>query len=290
MPDGGGKWLARAKINLFLHVTGRRPDGYHCLHSLVVFTDLGDVLTVAPSEDLTLSISGPFADDLACEDDNLVLRAARLLAEAAGIEARARIHLEKVLPVAAGIGGGSADAAATILALCDLWRIEMSDRELRGVAARLGADVPVCLNSRPSLISGIGHDIAPVRLLPPFALLLVNANQALATAEVFNQLAKAFAPSTPWPKTPVSDLAAALATTRNDLEPPARQLAPVIVQVLESLTPLPGCRLARMSGSGATCFGLFDSITEARAAASTLTDRQPDWWVEASSVAGLSQC
>ncbi len=289
MAGNGRQWPARAKINLYLHVNGRRADGYHCLDSLIVFASLADTITVEASDDLTLIIDGPFAAGLPVDQNNLVLQAAESLARAAGIQARARIKLHKILPVAAGLGGGSADAAATLLALRALWQLPIDDATLHTLAARLGADVPVCLTTQPSLIGGIGHAVRPAPLLPCFALLLVNPGQAVSTAAVFKALQNTFTPSRPWQESAsqAAALAQALAQRRNDLEPAARQLAPVIGDVIEAVAALPHCRLARMSGSGATCFGLFDNLTHAEAAAGKLAAARADWWVQACSIEGL---
>ncbi len=298
MANSGKSWPARAKINLFLHVTGRRPDGYHCLESLVVFADLADLIEIESSNDLSLTIRGPFAAGLPADQGNLVLQAALLLAKDTGSVPRGRIILTKNLPVAAGIGGGSADAAATLLALRSLWQVAMDDAALHDLAAELGADVPVCLGSRPAMISGIGHDLMGVEALPPCALLLVNPNQAVRTADVFAQLQPPYA--TPhcldraWPtKSAPESAASSVATltevlnrTRNDLEPAARTLAPVIGEVLADISALRHCRLARMSGSGATCFGLFDDLSAARAASGELAGQRPDWWIGSSSIQG----
>lgn len=283
---GGGRWEARAKINLYLHVTGRRTDGYHCLDSLVVFAKLADIIEVEANSDLALSVDGPFAIGLPTDQNNLVLQAANSLAKAAGVPARARIKLHKKLPVAAGLGGGSADAAATLLALRALWDIPIDDIAMKSLAARLGADVPVCLATRPSMISGIGHDVSPAPPLPTFALLLVNPGQALATATVFEGLQNPFASSRPWLESleHPAELAQSLTHRRNDLEPVARRLAPVIGEVIDALAALPRCRLARMSGSGTTCFGLFDDLAGAEIAAKILAAARTDWWVRASEI------
>ena len=289
MSGAGGQWRAHAKINLYLHVNGRRADGYHCLNSLIVFASLGDIIEVEASDDLALTMDGPFAAGLPVDQNNFVLQAATSLARVAGIQARARIRLHKTLPVAAGLGGGSADAAATLLALRALWQLPIDDTALHALAAQLGADVPVCLTARPSLIGGIGHAVQPAPPLPCFALLLVNPGQAVSTAAVFEDLQNAFAPSLPWRESTgqAAALAQALAQRRNDLEPAARRLAPVIGDVIETVAALPHCRLARMSGSGATCFGLFDELNHAETAAGKLAAARTDWWVQASAVEGI---
>jgi 4-diphosphocytidyl-2-C-methyl-D-erythritol kinase len=266
---------APAKVNLALHVTGRRNDGYHRLDSLVVFAEVGDVLRARAGGDLSLTVTGRFAAALATEPDNLVLRAARALAAAAGIAATAALTLEKNLPVASGIGGGSADAAAALRLLARLWRIAPPDPVL---ALRLGADVPVCLAGRPARMGGIGEALSAIPALPPCGLALVNPGVGVATREVFAARAGAFSPPLPapeaWPD--AAALAGWLARERNDLEAPALRVQPAIGGVLAAVRARPGCLLARMSGSGATCFGLFADPAAAAAAADALA--RPGWW------------
>jgi 4-diphosphocytidyl-2-C-methyl-D-erythritol kinase len=266
---------ACAKINLFLHVTGRRPDGYHLLDSLVVFADVGDVLCAEPAETLSLAVDGPFAAALSNEPDNLVLRAARALAPP---RAGARLMLTKNLPVASGIGGGSADAAAGLRLLCRMWGLERSDEELAELALDLGADVPVCLASRPARMSGIGERLAPAPRLPLCGIALVNPGIAVATADVFQARQGAWSEPAGLPDAwdSAASMAVDLQTLRNDLEAPAMWLQPLIGDVLTVLTALPACRLARMSGSGATCFALFDTPAAAALAARQLA--RPGWW------------
>ena len=271
--------FAPAKINLTLHVTGRRADGYHLLDSLVVFAGVGDRITVAPSPAIGLTITGPFAAGLPQGSDNLVLRAARLMDGARG----AALKLEKCLPPASGIGGGSSDAAATLRLLSRLWGLALPDR---AAAARLGADVPACLEApRPCRMGGIGEKLSGLPALPPAWLVLVNPGIALATPAVFAALDRCDGAPMPaalphWPDT--AALAAFVQGQRNDLEPAARQIAPAISDVLAALDRQAGCLLARMSGSGATCFGLFASESAARSAARRL-DR-PGWWVAAAAM------
>ena len=268
---------APAKVNLSLAVTGRRPDGYHLLDSLVVFGPAADVLHASPARSLSLTVEGPFAPGLAAEADNLVLRAARALAAWAGRPAQAALVLEKHLPVASGIGGGSADAAAALRVLCRLWRVQPGPDALSAMALRLGADVPVCLGSRPSHMTGVGEGVAPLPPLPACGLLLVNPSVAVSTAEVFRRREAGFSTATPlpsaWPD--AAALVKSLADRSNDLQEAACILAPVIRTVLAALTALPGCLLARMSGSGATCFGLFADPAEAARAGSALPS---PWW------------
>lgn len=274
--------LARAKLNLALHVTGQRADGYHLLDSLVVFADLGDGIAVEPAPELSLTIDGPMAAGLSAGEDNLVLRAARLLGPGRG----AAIRLTKRLPVASGIGGGSADAAATLSALADLWGMALPDA---GRVLALGADVPVCLAGRPARMQGIGEVVTPLPdPLPPAALVLVNPGIAVSTPEIFRRLQRK--DNAPLPASlpqfaHLAQLADFLSAQRNDLQPPAEALAPVLATVVAALAAEPGARFARMSGSGATCFALFDDLGQARAAAARLQARNHGWWVQAGMLA-----
>ncbi len=274
---------AWAKINLTLQITGRRPDGYHELNSLVVFAEVGDRLTFAPADDgaVTLGIEGPFASGLRDEPDNLVLRAARALAAEAAVETGAVLTLTKNLPVASGIGGGSADAAAALRGLARLWDLSLPAERLEALALQLGADVPVCLRGVPVVMSGIGERLEPVPALPPLWFVLVNPGVALSTAEVFagreGDFAQAAEPLLP----PIGLVALVdwLAARPNDLQAAACRLAPAVVEVLDALDDLSDCLLARMSGSGATCFGLFESEEAAQHAAEALALQHPHWWV-----------
>ena len=271
--------LAPAKVNLALHVTGRRADGYHLIDSLVVFPRLGDLIEAEPAAGLSLAIAGAFARDLGAGADNLVLRAALALRRPGD---GAALRLTKSLPVAAGIGGGSADAAAALRLLARLWQAP-----LPGPAAllRLGADLPVCLAGRSCRMRGIGETLAPLAL-PPFWLVLANPGVPLATAAVFAGLPRRDNPPLAAPPAlpDAAALAAFLAAQRNDLEIPAAALAPPIAEARAALAAQPGCRLARMSGSGATCFGLFAAGPEALAAAAALIRARPGWWVAAAPV------
>ncbi len=271
--------FAPAKINLYLHVVGRRTDGYHLLDSLAVFAGAGDYLSAEPAADFSLTVTGPFAAGLDAEADNLVLRAGHALAGAAGMAPYGRLVLEKNLPVASGIGGGSADAAAALRLLSSLWGLDRPAEELTALAAGLGADVPVCLSSTPMRMQGVGEHLTPVPRLPPFGVVLVNPGVAVATPAVFKARSGAFSETARLPAQwkDAASLAAWLSGTRNDLEQPARALAPVIGDVLAALRADPGCLLARMSGSGATCFGLFDTASIAETAATGLA--RPGWWV-----------
>ncbi|MCX8477583.1 MAG: 4-(cytidine 5'-diphospho)-2-C-methyl-D-erythritol kinase [Sphingomonas sp.] len=258
--------IARAKLNLALHVRARRPDGYHEIETLFAFVEQGDVLRVTPADAPAFRITGPFAGALAGEGDNLVTRAATRFAEAFGGGAHA-IELEKHLPVASGIGGGSADAAATLRALARLRDVALDDTRLFAIADGLGSDVPACLLGKTALGRGRGERLQPVPGWPGVPVLLVNPGVAVSTAEVFRR----------WDGVDRGPLGADPLQGRNDLEAPARAIAPVIGEVLALLAAQPGVTLARMSGSGATCFALFETV-EARAAAAVAADR-PGWWI-----------
>lgn len=276
---------ARAKLNLYLRVVGRRADGYHLLDSLVAFCDLADTIAVEPAGGLTLTIDGPLAGALAGEplEGNLVLRAARVLAGRAGIAPKAAIRLTKCIPVAAGLGGGSADAAAALLALVDLWRVAMPEDELFDLAATLGADVPMCLAGRAAQVSGVGERIAPAVALPAAALLLVNPGKPLPTPAVFTAHARAGAAhsiAAPLDVAPpdVATLGRLLVARGNDLTEAARAVVPPVADVLGALSGTNGCRIAQMSGSGATCFALYDDITMAEAARAIIQRDHATWW------------
>jgi 4-diphosphocytidyl-2-C-methyl-D-erythritol kinase len=261
--------LARAKLNLALHVLGRGLDGYHELDTVFAFAEEGDRLRGEPAETLTLRIEGPFAASLGLGEDNLVLRAARALAERFGVSAGAALTLEKRLPVAAGLGGGSADAAAALRLLARLWRLPAGEAELLDIACRLGADVPACVVSRTVRGTGRGDRLQPIQ--PVFAnapLLLVNPGVELSTAEVFRRWSGSG--SGPLPSDPRS--------ASNDLEAPAIALAPIVGRVLEQLRSCRGTLLVRMSGSGATCFALFDSDDARDAADAAIAAAEPRWW------------
>ncbi|MFQ5774252.1 MAG: 4-(cytidine 5'-diphospho)-2-C-methyl-D-erythritol kinase [Kiloniellaceae bacterium] len=291
-PCGAVRRRAWAKVNLFLHVTGRRADGYHELDSLIVFAGVGDDLEIRPSTDLTLAVDGPFAAALSAAGapgpgaGNLVLHAAEILRARCGVAAGARLRLTKSLPVAAGLGGGSADAAAALRGLARLWALELSDAELARLGAALGADVPVCLAGRPSLVGGIGDRIAPAPPVPPAWLVLVNPGAPLATGAVYAARHGPFARPAEWSGAAADavEFAARLAERRNDLEPAARALAPEVGQALAALAGTADCLLARMSGSGATCFGLYARRERARAAAAHIAAERPAWWVRAAPV------
>ncbi|WP_454882736.1 4-(cytidine 5'-diphospho)-2-C-methyl-D-erythritol kinase [Sphingomonas oryzagri] len=266
---------AYAKINLALHVRRRRADGYHDIETLFAFCEDGDELTVDPAAGLSLVISGPFGEGLSAGEDNLVLRAAAMLREEAGVEPGAAIRLDKRLPIASGIGGGSADAAATLRLLVRFWDVELPPVALQDIAARLGADVPACLVSRSCRGEGKGDalDLLDDAALAGLPVLLVNPRVPVPTGPVFQG----------WDERDRGPLGGgdpltAASKGRNDLEPPARAMQPVIGDVVDALAAEPGVQLARMSGSGATCFAIFGKAEDRNAARAAIENRFPDWW------------
>jgi 4-diphosphocytidyl-2-C-methyl-D-erythritol kinase len=287
-PDAvNGAVPARAKVNLFLHVGDKRDDGFHPLQSLAVFTEAGDSLRVDQASGLTLDLDGPFAAGLQMEQDNLVLRAARALAQAANQPADARLALTKNLPVASGIGGGSADAAAALRGLSALWKLDWDQSRLREIGAALGSDIPVCVASLPSFMAGRGEILTPAESFPRLALLLVNPRVTVPTKDVFAALTQRSGVGSSLPNGPLrdyADLLRFLETTRNDLEAPARALQPVIGDVLSALAALPGALFTRMSGSGATCFAIFPDDDSCARAAPTLAAAHADWWIQPTAV------
>lgn len=286
---------ARAKVNLTLHVLGRRADGYHDLESLVAFADCADRLTLAPAPEFSLDVTGPRAADCGDLSDNLVARAVRLLGERVPRLRSGAFVLDKHLPAAAGIGGGSADAAATLRLLASANELATDDPRLVEAAQATGADVPVCLLSSACMMRGAGENVTRMAL-PRLPCVLINPGVPVPTRDVFAAIGlKAgdrFAPpsgsaaSVAWPSATARPDAwlAAIGSGRNDLEPVAVKLQPVIAAVISRLAAANGCMLARMSGSGATCFGLFESDASAASAAVSLKAAQPTWWVEASAL------
>lgn len=285
---------ARGKVNLTLRVVGRRPPrspfaGYHELDSLVVFVDFGDRLEIAPAAELSLAVEGPFAAALAetPPQDNLVLRAAEALRTAQGVSGGAAIRLRKELPVASGLGGGSSDAAAALSALVELWSLPQDREALVALSLALGADLPVCLFGRPALVGGIGEKLRAAPAIPAgLWLVLANPGVPLATAAVFARRGGEFSLPYAWPDTfaTLQGLGAAIAEAGNDLEVPARALEPLVGKLLEALQQQHGVAAAGMSGSGASCFALFGSEAEARAAARDLAKRNPGWWAVAAAL------
>ncbi len=279
--------LASAKLNLFLHIGPIRPDRYHDVDSLVVFTEFGDDVRIEPSTDIELSIDGPFAAGLQSDnEDNLVLRAAHLLEAKTGSKKGAHLTLEKNIPIAAGVGGGSSDAAATLRGLNEFWSLGLGDNEILELAEALGADVPVCFRQNPAWMEGIGEILSEGPSLPLLHLLLVNPNIPLSTGKVFATFDESavIAPLRMEKERPRSfgstvELVSFLNDHRNDLEAPAIHLCPEIEEVKSSLEQQ-GSTFTRMSGSGPTCFGVFDSGAAAEAAAKELQSRHPQWWIK----------
>jgi len=279
---------APAKLNLYLHVTGKRDDGYHLLDSLVVFAGVGDRIAAEAADAITLAYEGPFADAMPAPEDNLVMRAATELAALFSIGTGAALTLTKSLPVASGIGGGSADAAAALRVLIRLWQLPPDDPRISKLALSLGADVPVCLMTRPAVMRGIGEEITLLKSFPELHIVLVNPGVGVSTPAVFKKRTGDFSAPVDW-RTDMDDADAAiehLKETRNDLEAPAGQIAPEIADVRAALDREDGVRLARMSGSGATCFGIFGSAKAAETAAENIAGAHPDWWVAAARTYG----
>ncbi|WP_119306724.1 4-(cytidine 5'-diphospho)-2-C-methyl-D-erythritol kinase [Cohaesibacter haloalkalitolerans] len=274
---------APAKINLALHITGQRDDGYHLLESLVVFGGAADRIQFKPSKHLHLSVNGPFAASLRQEPDNLMVRAARLLATELNCAVAADMTLEKFLPISAGVGGGSSDAAATLLGLLRLWQRTINDDKLRSIALKLGADVPMCLEGSCLIARGIGDELSfGPRLPKDLGMVLVNPRVPISTPSVFRRLKnRSNPPMGPMPSAFLSAMALAdwLDNQRNDLEMAAIEQAPVIETVLQALEDDGDCLFARMSGSGATCFALFASVKHAEYAARRMAFTHPNWWV-----------
>jgi 4-diphosphocytidyl-2-C-methyl-D-erythritol kinase len=283
---------APAKINLALHVTGRRPDGFHLIESLAVFTRHGDRVAVAAASEDSFSASGPFGAEIPLDGSNLVVRARDALRSLANLHSVRRphpvsIHLTKHLPIASGIGGGSSDAAATLTALNRLCSFGLTSEQLTEIGQQLGADVPMCLCSSPLIARGIGEQIEPAAGFPALSMVLVNPGVAVSTPEVFRALASwenAGLPPLPLVKREgqlaFGDICRWLTSTRNDLQALAVSIAPAITQAIDTLTAA-GAGFARMSGSGATCFGLFETPAAAARAAAQIQARQPGWWVVA---------
>jgi 4-diphosphocytidyl-2-C-methyl-D-erythritol kinase len=282
----------RAKVNLSLRVVGRRVDGYHDLESLVAFADCADRLTLAPGPELSLETTGPLAQACGGTSDNLVLKAAMLLAARVPDLKVGAFSLDKVLPVAAGIGGGSADAAAALRLLATLNNIGLDDPRLLEVALETGADVPVCLASHACDMTGVGEKLLPLNL-PKMPTVLVNPCIAVATRDVFAALglrngellvgATDVLRGTGWPEPGASleDWVEVLAESSNDLEEPATRIQPIIGEVIGALAKTNGAWLVRMSGSGATCFAIYENTADAGRAAEKIRKDHPDWWVHA---------
>ncbi|WP_201415374.1 4-(cytidine 5'-diphospho)-2-C-methyl-D-erythritol kinase [Mesorhizobium sp. J8] len=277
-------WLAPAKINLALHVTGRRADGYHLIDSLAVFARFGDRLEIEPAEQDEFSASGRYATGLPLDDGNLVVKARDALRREAGARHAppVAIRLEKNLPVASGVGGGSSDAAAALNGLARLWKLDIDDISLARIGLSLGADLPMCLKGKPLVARGIGDEVSPLSAFPALGLVLVNPGVAVSTPDVFKALSSRDNEALP-PLPKRLDFHAVrnwLETTRNDLEAPARSFEPAIEEALKALKRADAA-FARMSGSGATCFGLFETGNVAKRAAIAIRARHPGWFVAA---------
>jgi 4-diphosphocytidyl-2-C-methyl-D-erythritol kinase len=272
---------APAKVNLYLHVTGRRADGYHLLDSLIAFADIGDSLDIEGSDELSLVNTGPFGAVLDPGPDNLVLRAARSLQAEAGITSGARLTLTKRVPVAAGLGGGSADAAATLDGLAELWDLDVDDEDLARLGIDLGADVPVCLYGEPAYVSGIGEVIEPAPRLPETHIVLANPGKPVLTAAVFKAQSGRFGAPARFADAPkdARALVELLAKRENGLARAAMQIEPAIGEVLTALEESGDCLLARLCGSGPTCYGIFPDAAAAAAAAAKLAHAHASWWV-----------
>ncbi len=282
--------FAPSKINLYLHVTGRLDNGYHTLDSLIAFADIGDSLDIAASPDFQFDVSGPFAGsfspkelDSSPSSANLVVRAAWALSQAAHKPPNIRASLTKNLPLGSGLGGGSSDAAAVIWGLLEWWGLPKTQRYLPGLMARLGADIPVCLPCRAARIRGIGDVIDPVPDIPETPIVLVHPGKPCATADVFMRYSGVHREPLPLPTRfdTLNDLVAFLEGTGNDLTQTACEIVPEIRNALQGLEAQTGCRLSRLSGSGSSCFGLFEHEHEAQNAAKAMAEENPDWWVHA---------
>ena len=278
---------ANAKVNLTLRVTGKRDDGYHLLDSLVVFVSVGDTVRVAESEtgQTTLAITGDFGAGLPTDGGNLILKAAAALAACTDRPVSAHITLEKTLPVAAGIGGGSADAAVALSLLNDYWELGLDPAALAEIALSLGADVPACLVNTPVRMMGIGEILTPLAQCPKLGVLLVNDGTACPTGPVFAARSAPFSAPSEMPDafTDADALIDFVRSGRNDLEPPALSLHPSIARVAQTVAAQADCHLARMSGSGATVFGLFPNLSTAEAAAQRLQS-ETGWWCAAGEI------
>lgn len=293
--DGSLYVVAPAKINLFLHITGKRDDGYHVLESLFAFTQRGDLLRFRRSDDFSVSVSGPGSDDLNSEcavDDNLVSRAARALSERAGVPCNAHLELEKNLPVASGLGGGSSDAAAALIGLNHLWQCGLGEAELRDVALSIGADVPACLSAKPQMVKGIGEKLTTVSLGWSAGIVIVNPGEQVSTPEVFSAFKQfretrglpPFDIALTSPRDVVGNLSMLDVLTSNSLQDPASQLCPKIMEVERFLRLNSQYELLRMSGSGASVFALYHDKSAAESVARRVREHAPNWWVMADEI------
>ncbi len=277
------KFSASAKINLYLHITGTRDDGYHTLESLMCFCDLEDVITLMPAGETTLSVGGEFAKELSSEevDDNLISKALKVLQQYSDKPLQYKIELEKNIPLGAGLGGGSADAAAVIRAVTNGLGLGIAPEMLDDILLSLGADVPVCYRNAPCIVRGIGEEIVPVKMTQKLYGVLVNPNAHCSTVEIFKNYDSDFTKQ----NSSISDIAkfdnliSFLKAQNNDLENVAIKMHSVIEKVLQEISTQDNCALSRMSGSGSTCFGLFESEQDAETAEQKLKTANPEWWV-----------
>lgn len=268
---------AHAKVNLTLHVIGQLPNGYHNLQSLVGLTDFGDQIYLSPASGFEFQVTGPFSQGIPLDDRNLVVRAAQFMANKYSRELECKVVLEKNLPMASGIGGGSSDAAAVMKALSQYWSVPLPNVD---ELMALGADIPVCMSSGLTLMEGAGEQVTPLAPPPAWGLLLINPNVGVSTPAVFNALSRKNNPQMEKVTEHCHDIGW-LCNQRNDLEPPAVAMVPEVAAVLDAISTTPHCKVARMSGSGATCFGVFADVNAAQTAAETLKHGHPNWWVVA---------
>lgn len=274
--------LAPAKINLFLHITGKRNDGYHLLQSLFAFADYGDEIRIEESNNFSLAINGPFSDSILSEE-NLITKSVTALENHTGRRANCKIRLTKNIPVGAGLGGGSADAAATIKALIDFWDIKVPDKKIDNIALSLGADIPACLYNRPCFVEGIGEKIIPINSFPALPAILVYPNKGCSTTEIFDRynLSPSKIITPPENLNDKQQLMEFLKKQKNDLTATAIDHIPEINNILDEIKNQKGCLISRMSGSGSTCFGLFETKEDSENAVQNIKKNNPGWWVQA---------
>lgn len=275
--------LAPAKVNLYLHVVGKRPDGYHLLDSLFVFADYGDKISVEKDDHLSLTVLN---SDLSCGEDNIIIKAARKLAVFLGIEPTVKIVLEKNLPIASGIGGGSTDAAATLLALIQLWNVQISRENLLKIALELGADVPSCIEKIPVQVAGIGEVLTPAPQLPKLAMILMNPNKPVSTPQIFKSRKPIFTEAKPFLHdiSDINEFIAELKKRHNDLQSTACEIEPAVADVLSAFAENPLTLFSQMSGSGGTCFGLYKTDEDAEQAMSVFKQNHPNWWIQKTAI------
>lgn len=273
--------LAPAKINLFLHITGKRADGYHLLQTMMVFVDVGDELTITPYDGIFIDVEGTFATEIGTPHDNLVYKAAQMLGDEYRVKPHGNIVLRKNLPIASGIGGGSSDAAATLIGLSKLWGLPDEPARLQKIAQKLGADVPACLMRKPVWAEGVGEKVTTLPDMPGLCFVLLNPMTPTPTPEVFKHFKSRHSPAIQFTgrRKSMQEWIADLKLYRNDLTDAAMEVSPLVKTALQSIAETPNCHFARLSGSGATCFGVYDSPEAASAAANKLRQKHPRWWV-----------